>query len=166
MLPIAFSRSVDYVHVLITCSSYCLVVVCFFSRLAVLITVSGLNEHQRSHCAYIFLRDRPLFIFWKGQRGVGGRGAIKIYPILHTSLGCSCDRPSWRRLIPPSFPLKTMYLSLPPPPPPKKRRKRKTSPLIAPHALDVNLSLRERTKLFQCISSQNRQERSIFKSMG
>ena len=134
LLPIAFSRSVDYVHVLITCSSHCLVVVCFFSRLAVLITVSGLNEHQRSHCAYIFLRDRPLFIFWKGQRGVGGRGAIKIYPILHTSLGCSCDRPSWRRLIPPSFPLKTMYLSLPPPPPKKKKKKKNFTPHSPPRA--------------------------------
>ena len=136
----------------------------FFSRL---ITVSGLKEHQRSHCTYIFLRDRPLFIFWKGQRGVGGRGAIKIYPILHTSLGCSCDRPSWRRLIPPSFPLKTVYLSLPPPPKKKKEEEEKenfTPP--SPHAPDVNLSLRERTKLLQCISSQDRQERSIFKSMG
>lgn len=104
----------------------------FFSRLAVLITVSGLNEHQRSHCAYIFLRDRPLFIFWKGQRGVGGRGAIKIYPILHTSLGCSCDRPSWRRLIPPSFPLKTMYLSLPPPK--KKKKKKNFTPHSPPRA--------------------------------
>ena len=132
--PIAFSRSVDYAHVLITCSSHCLVVVCFFSRLAVLITVSGLKEHQRSHCTYIFLRDRPLFIFWKGQRGVGGRGAIKIYPILHTSLGCSCDRPSWRRLIPPSFPLKTMYLSLPPPKKKEEEEKEKLHPSQPPRA--------------------------------
>ena len=135
----------------------------FFSRLAVLITVSGLKEHQRSHCTYIFRRDRPLFIFWKGQRGVGERGAIKIYPILHTSLGCSCDRPSWRRLIPPSFHLRTIYLALPPPPKKKKRRrrKRKTSPLPAPTRQMLTW-----TKLFQCISSQDRQERSIFKSMG
>ena len=119
----------------------------FFSRL---ITVSGLKEHQRSHCTYIFLRDRPLFIFWKGQRGVGGRGAIKIYPILHTSLGCSCDRPSWRRLIPPSFPLKTVYLSLPPPPPKKKKEEEEKENFTppSPHVPDVNLSLREEPSYF------------------
>ena len=131
---IAFSRSVDYAHVLITCSSHCLVVVCFFP-------IGCFDNRKRSErtpeeSLYLHISEGPAVIYiylLEGAEGGRGKGGDKNLPDPPYVSGVFLWSPFMATIDSP-FLSSENHVPFSPPPPKKKKKKKNFTPPSPPRA--------------------------------